>query len=321
MPTYSLPQSPFGHLNRARQIIRKYYGIAARTGLSRKPDRNTHRPLFVIGSGRSGNTLVRRVLLASSQIYIPPETYVMGDILETWPRTAGLEWGQKVWLFCAYFEKHKHFSTFGVESLNAFAAEAVNWSKQDHHVRALFNGFYQFLAKKSGSRVARWGEKSPWNVYHLPAIGYNYPNACYLWLVRDGRDAALSYAEAGLYPDLATSAVRWTEANSLCATFAGQKFDVRQQRYEDLVSDPEIQFREIFEWAGLDFDPEMLNQTAGPMGDVEALKHHANVARPISASSVGRWKKFLAKDELLSMPVAFHEQLQTLGYDDADSVS
>ncbi len=258
---------------------------------------------------------MRRVVLASQQMYIPPETYVLGDILETWPRAVGLDWERRVWLFCAYFERHRHFPTFGIENLNEFAASAARWDQQDRHLRGLINGFYTFLARQNGSDVQRWGEKSPWNVYHLPAIGYHYPEACYLWLVRDGRDAALSYTEAGLYPDLKTSALRWTEANRLCAAFAKRKFNVRMQRYEDLVTRPEEQFAEIFDWAGLTFAPEMLTRQAGPMGDVEALKHHANVARPISAASVGRWKDKLSDGDLAGLQSSFHAQLSAFGYE------
>lgn len=308
--------SPVGHRNRIRRTVRRGFDMAMRAGLSRKPDPKTTPPLFVIGSGRSGNTLVRRVVLASEQMYIPPETYVMGDIIENWPRTTGLTWQQRVWLFCAHFERHPHFETFGVSNLNDFANAAARWGKADRHLRALFNGFYQFLSQHAGCETTRWGEKSPWNVYHLPGIGYHYPNAHYLWLLRDGRDAALSYAEAGLYPDLETSAVRWADANRLCAAFAKQKFNVRIQRYEDLVRDPESQFKALFDWADLRFAPEMLTKQAGPMGDVEKLEHHANVVRPISASSVGRWKAKLSSADLKALPDVFHTQLRAFEYAD-----
>ena len=51
---------------------------------------STTEPLFIIGAPRSGNTLTRRVLMASGQIYIPPETYVIGEILSRWPKWRGL---------------------------------------------------------------------------------------------------------------------------------------------------------------------------------------------------------------------------------------
>lgn len=130
----------------------------------------------------SGNTLVRRVIRASEQMFLPPETHVIGDILETWPRSKGLEWQKRVWLFCSYFERHRHFPTFGIDNLSDFAREAVNWAPDRRDLRSLIDGFYRYLSRNGTFEAKRWGEKSPWNVHHLPAIGYHYPNAYYLWL-------------------------------------------------------------------------------------------------------------------------------------------
>ena len=47
-----------------------------------------HDPFFVIGVGRSGNTLFRRILTAHSELHIPPETFVLGDVLADFRRVA-----------------------------------------------------------------------------------------------------------------------------------------------------------------------------------------------------------------------------------------
>lgn len=40
-----------------------------------------YKPFFIIGSGRSGNTLLRRILTKKNGIVIPPETYVLGKVI------------------------------------------------------------------------------------------------------------------------------------------------------------------------------------------------------------------------------------------------
>ena len=35
--------------------------------------------LLIVGSGRSGNTLLRKLLMENCNIYIPPESYVLGQ--------------------------------------------------------------------------------------------------------------------------------------------------------------------------------------------------------------------------------------------------
>ena len=37
-------------------------------------------PFFIIGSGRSGNTLLRTILETHPEVHIPPETYVIGKV-------------------------------------------------------------------------------------------------------------------------------------------------------------------------------------------------------------------------------------------------
>ena len=300
---------------------RKRLMIAASLATLRlkRPLSNDTPPIFIIGSGRSGNTLVRRVLMASGAIYIPPETYVLGEVIEIWPRTAVLPWRERVWLFCAYFEKHPEFSTFNLVNLNKFAAQAAALPRNDRNLRNLINAFYRFLGNAQGISTERWGDKTPYNTHHLPAIAALYPNAKFLWLVRDGRDVALSYVEADLYPSLATAADRWTNANAACMAFAKRGLDVRQQTYENLVSRPEKEFAEIFAWADLAFTPDMLTALPGPMGDVEQRRHHEKVRKPISAASAGRWRDQLGQAELSALPKDFWQMMRALNYKNDDT--
>ena len=294
----------------ASRLIRRHHALAL-PRLRLCPAQEGE-PLFVIGSGRSGNTLVRRILVASDQIFIPPETFVLGELIELWPRTALLSWRERVWLFCAHFEKHYHWPTFDLPNLDEFAAEAQDL--RPRRLRPLMEAFFFYLARKRGSKAGRWGDKTPWNTYHLPAIGQTFPRARYLWLIRDGRDVALSYRSSGLIADFNGAARRWCEANAACARFARWSPNVLQMRYEDIVADPEIQFARLFDWAGLDFDPAMLTTRVSGLGDVEQLSHHASVGGAISTTSVGKWRHALDERELASAPADFQHWLARLGY-------
>ncbi|MEO1681189.1 MAG: sulfotransferase [Pseudomonadota bacterium] len=291
-------------LGRAR--VRRHGEALARTGLA---------PLFVIGAGRSGNTLVRRVLMATGEIYIPPETYVLGDIIEGWPRGALLTWQERVWLFCAYFEKHHSFSTFGFNNLDEFARLACALPRAERTLPALIDAFYRNLAAAHGLEGARWGDKTPYNTFHLDALEAVFPSARFLWLVRDGRDVALSYVEAGLFDTLGEAAGRWVEANAACTALAQRHPRVRRQSYEALVSAPEEVFADLCAWAELTFAPAMLTAPIAPLGDVETLDHHRNVTRPISAASVGRWRSTVDPDAFDELPAEFWAMMDAVGYE------
>lgn len=272
-------------------------------------------PLFIVGAPRSGNTLTRRVLMASGQIYIPPETYVLGEILTRWRKWRGLTWREQVWLFTAYFDRHKKFGDFDIESLSPFAAAASELPKDQQDLHTLIDQFYAFMAREHGFTEQRWGDKTPWNTVHLKDIVKAYPDAYYLYLKRDGRDVVASQLKSDMR-DFAGSAQRWVDANAACQKHLKQaRRAPLEVSYEDLVSAPDAVFKSIFDWADLSFEPDYLTQVPERMGDVGRNEHHAAVTRPITASSIGKWQDSLAAEDFQKLPPAFAQMMQSLGYD------
>ncbi|GAB5458901.1 MAG: sulfotransferase [Henriciella sp.] len=274
----------------------------------------THAPLFIVGAPRSGNTLTRRVLMASGQIYIPPETYVFGEILSRWKKWSGLTWKEKVWLACAYFDRHPHFDDFEIDSFSPLAEQLEQLPKSEREPKAFYDALYAFMARKHGFTTARWGDKTPWNTTYLKQIVKAYPDAYYLHLKRDGRDVVASQVRAGMR-DISGSAQRWIDANEACLKY------LRKARraplnvaYEDLVQDPAKVFSEIFAWADLDFDESYLTKVPEKLADVGRHAHHAAVTRPITASSIGRWRESLTASDFTEMPPRFAAMMTTLGY-------
>ena len=282
---------------------------------------NTTAPLFIIGAPRSGNTLTRRVLMASGQIYIPPETYVMGEILSRWPKWRGLTWRERVWMVCAYIDRHPHRDDFEIDSFSPFASEAETWDKPRQTVQALYDALYAFMAREHGFTQARWGDKTPWNTFHLSHIVKAYPDAHYLHLKRHGLDVVASQVKAGMR-NIEQSAQRWIDANAACLKQARRmKRAPMIVAYEELVSAPEAVFARIFDWAGLEFDPAHLVRVPEKLGDVARHAHHAAVTRPITADSIGRWRDSLTSEDLASLPAGFDEMMDTLGYEPVSSLA
>lgn len=273
---------------------------------------NAPPPLMIVGAPRSGNTLVRRVLLASGQIYIPPETYVLGEIIENWGKWLLLPWRHKVWLFCAFFDRHPHRAELDVESLSPFADQVSGWPRQDRNLRALLEAFYLFLAAEHGYAAKRWGDKTPWNTMHLKSISRFFPDAQYLYLIRDGRDSISSQVQAEMR-DLNEATRRWVSANDMCAKYLPRSRTL-QMRYEDIVRDPEASFSRIFQWAGLSYEHRYLHDVPARLGDVTLREHHATVLKPITPASIGGWKTKLTEDQIKALPQQFHQMMTKLGY-------
>lgn len=275
-------------------------------------------PLFIIGAPRSGNTLTRRVLMASGQIYIPPETYVIGEIIDRWPKWRGLTWRERIWMALAYIDRHDHRADFEIDDFTPLARDAEAFPRERQTLPALFDALYAFMAKAHGFGAMRWGDKTPWNTMYLRQIVKTYPDAYYLFLTRHGLDVVASQMKADMR-GLEGSAQRWIDANASCLKHLKKaRRAPLTVAYEDLVQDPETVFARIFAWADMEFAPEHLTKVPEKLADVGRHDHHAAVLRPITADSIGKWKGSIGPSDIAGLPGGFSEMMDTLGYGRSD---
>src|SRR5215470_10707933 len=212
-------------------------------------------PVIVLGVGRSGTTLLRVMLDRSSELAIPYETFFV-------PQLA-----------------HRHGAR---PSLDKFLDDLgrlrtlYDWGITPDDVRPrlhagmmtseAISAIFEVYAEREGK--PRWGDKTPLYMQQLPLLERLFPGAFWVHLVRDGRDAALSFLDL---PEgfsgrtwaqprtVAQFAARWrTEvlaARQLGSHVGGRYLELR---YEDLVAEPERELRGICEHTSLPWEPLML---------------------------------------------------------------
>jgi hypothetical protein len=191
-------------------------------------------PIFVIGSPRSGTTLLRLMLDAHPRISCGEETHFLRDL----EAIVGRHWGL--------------VSTYGLER---------EWWLE--RIRALYADFQAEVLARSGK--ARWAEKDPTYTLHLPFIEELFPEARYVHLLRDGHDVVASFRDRWGYTAAARAArSEWaryvTAARELGRRLPPDRF--LELRYETLVAEPETAGRRLFAFLGeawdaavLEFDP------------------------------------------------------------------
>jgi hypothetical protein len=276
-----------------------------------------YRPFFIVGSGRSGNTVLRRMLCAHGDLHIPPETYVLGDVIRVFRRHRGLLWRDLVPLVLGKFEFYPEFVTFDV-SLRPLANRLLELPQQERSLARLLDEFYRFHAESLGFAGRRWGDKTPLNTFHLDKIRSVFPAAQFIHLVRDGCDVAHSYVSAGLYADLEAAGRRWRDSVEAAQSFSSRHAaSCLEIRYEELVRAPRQQLTGICRFLGIDVRMEMLasEAIAGLMGDVAARPHHERVGEPLSAASVGKGRRELPLAERRALEPIIGATLARLGYD------
>lgn len=168
----------------------------------------------------------------------------------------------------------------------------------------------------------RWGDKTPMYMRHLPLLERLFPEARYVHLIRDGRDAALSFLEmpdgvvtkTWAHPKTAADfACQWrteVEAAQALGGRVGSRY--LEVCYEELVESPERHLERISEFAGLSYDPAMLGY-AGQV-DLTGKPHQQSLGRP-PTPGLRNWRRDLAGDDVRGFEAVAGELLQSLGYE------
>jgi hypothetical protein len=276
-----------------------------------------YNPFFIIGSGRSGNTLLRRILQSHPDIHIPPETYVLGDVINGFKNNANLYWNDLVGLMLAKFQFHPEFETFGID-LRPLLDELIDSPKEKRSLCHILDRFYRYHAKNVADKeTARWGDKTPLNTFYLHDIAEVFPRAQFIHIVRDGCDVVSSYMKAGIYKDLESAASRWRDSIDIINRFkATNSSAVLEIHYEELVSNTREVVRSVCEFLNVEFSESMLasEKQAASMGDVGFHKHHSNISKSINKNSIGKGRKQLTDDQLHKLQILIGKHLEQLEY-------
>ena len=168
----------------------------------------------------------------------------------------------------------------------------------------------------------RWGDKTPMYMQNLRLLERLFPEALFVHLIRDGRDAALSFlsmprgivTETWMHPQTpADFACQWaTEvaaARRLGARVGPRYLEVR---YEDVVDDAEAVLRRICAFAGLEYEPAMTDY-AGNV-DVSAKPHQQRLKQP-PTKGVRDWRTQMSKDDVAAFEHVAGDLLRELGYE------
>lgn len=137
-----------------------------------------------------------------------------------------------------------------------------------------------------GFPSGRWVEKTPSNVHNIPAILAGIPTARVIHIVRDGRDVITSRhpLQKGRY----VSTERWV--NDVSAGAGCEHLErVTVVRYRDLVRDYERTMRRLCDFLDLTFAQEFMHYPR--TATVQRHPAWKGPARPLSVSSVDRWKR------------------------------
>lgn len=183
-------------------------------------------------------------------------------------------------------------------------------------LHGLFEGLFESWADSLGK--PRWGDKTPQHTLNWRAIVDAFPNLQTIYLMRDGRDVALSYKRAFFGPKHAYSiAKRWLQYLEVGEEIerALDSSSFLRVRYEALVAEPERTVRGICTFLREDYEPAMLESHRSDHTYPTDSRNALNLRKPIIADNSGKWKREMSARDLRIFEAVAGTALERYGYE------
>jgi len=256
--------------------------------------------IFLIGSPRSGSTLLQRMIGSHSEIYTHPEPHLITPLY--------------------YLGYYATVDASPYDHVNAAQAlrelcEELPHGEQDYldAVRSYASTLYGRVLAPTGKRF--FLDKTPAYGLVLPFLAKLYPRAKYVVLTRHPLAITHSVAHSFFGGDYQaaeqTNPIARRYVPAIAELIREKAVDMVQVRYDDLVSDPETQMKRILDHLGLPFEEATVEygqkkHISKSYGDPMSVEKHS---RPVT-SSLDKWAAdLLANPETMQIAKEIIEQL------------
>jgi len=286
-------------------------------------------PIFIVGTPRSGTTLMARILGRHSRLFMPGETHYFDDVFSRAAQLGDpgdgmvrLEIARRLHnIYDRYYEQPDQRRISRLYPVVQDLAAALDGCTSYGMILDRFMSLQMQAEGKS-----RWGNNAPRDLFSVKEIREFFPDARLVVCVRDIRAFLYSYkgkwkvtSGAGeqqvirlrkLYHPVVSSYL-WKSSMHQLSILDDlvPPADRIIVRYEDLVSDPEGTVRKICATIEEDYEPDMLVVDG----------HNSSTAtetRGIFVSSVDLWKSELSREEIAISQNIAGSLLSRLGYDE-----
>ena len=274
-------------------------------------DKLSCEPFFILCSGRNGSTLLASTLSQYQNIHIPPEQFVLPYAIMkfrlfnffSWKRLTEIIWND-------YYKKEN----------------TTNWKfvhgdlKESKSLKGIIDKVYSSSTNK---KFKIWGDKTPQNTYFIKHIFPVYPNAKYVFIVRDGRDVVNSlvkmmhankkYQSCSEHQLFQRATELWNKSINVYDWLQQKGANLLLIKYEDFTFNPDKTINEIASFLNIELGSLQETEKGKSMG-VQNMSHHQNLSKPISTSSIGKWKKELSQGQISYVQSLIEENLNRFNY-------
>ena len=277
-------------------------------------------PLFIVGANRSGTTLLRLILNAHSRIAIPDELVYFNY---NFSRGSFNPWHSPTFSQEQYEAFVSRFLERNEEALDPLSIDRLKHeilSSPAFDLREPYARALQAWAAHHGKQ--RWGEKTPGNLFYVDLIYDMFPDARFIYLMRDPRAGVDSMNRSVLFSsDTVINALNRRKymqegLDQLRATVPSNQRILL--KYEDLVAEPKPTVQALCTFIGEASEPQMLDfhqDAERYMKSRAAEKFNQAATRPIQKSKIDAWRQNLSKGDIAMVEWICKASMQEHGYE------
>lgn len=269
-------------------------------------------PVFVLGCGRSGTTLLYHMLLSSGNFAIYRTESNVINLLE--PRFGDLSAARNQRRLLDAWYESRLYTLSDLEKDPLEQRVMADCKNGGDFLRIIM----EEMASKQG--VERWADNTPEHLLHLRRIKETIPNALIIHIIRDGRDVALSTAKQAYIhplpwdkkPTVMVAGLYWEwMVNKGRKDGRDLGHDYTEVRFEELLGQPRETLARLGSFINHDLDYDHILKVG--IGSVSAPNSSFN--RDSSFDPTGRWIKGFTPDDLATFEGLVGGTLKNLGYE------
>lgn len=258
-------------------------------------DIKLEKPIFIIGVGRSGTTLIQSMLNAHQDIAFTPETHFIRNFIVELDINPEDE----------HILRKKLVNDENLKRLDIKIDEICD-ELIDENEFTLQNFYNELLYRYAKYKNKKYiGEKDPKNTEYLPIIKRLFPDAYVINIIRDPRDVMVSRMKAEWSRDryFLNHVLTYREQIKKGIKDGNKLFgnNYHELHYENLIEDPEKVSKDVTKFLDIQYDNNMLyfNKKADEIIKGKEKKWKENCFKSILSSNKNKWKDKLDKKKVL----------------------
>lgn len=274
-------------------------------------------PIFIVGVGRSGTSLLQSMLASHSDLSFLPETafirnYIAVNKLKTIIHTKGVSSALDI------VSNDKTLSRVEFDFSKCLSASLQNIDLECYKKM-------QINAMDSTGK-SRYGDKDPRLIEFLPVVKQSFPEAFVVNIIRDPRDVLSSKKKAAWSAGRSTmfyafaNRVQLRLARKLGSKLFGKRYI--EIVYEDLIKEPEAQLKTLCNKLDLIYENSLLDfgKQAKKLVSKAEESWKKETLGPLLSNNVDKWKQQLNDREVALTELSCVDALEIGNYKNSNAI-